>query len=175
MPNTIGIVTFSTMDGADKTFESLKHLKHDHQITYDDVIIVVKDEEGDVSAFDPKHGSPAKATAKGSVVGLVAGTIIGGPVAGLLLGALAGRYVGKHADYGISHEKVEMITAELGNGSSAIFVEVDEGKEINVGLFRAALTQHGGNLHEVMFDDNIAGDRPEVKGPDASYLRETRS
>jgi uncharacterized membrane protein len=163
------------MDGADKTLKSLKQLKHDHHITYDDVIIVVKDEEGEVSILDTKHGSPGKATAKGSVVGLVAGTIMGGPVAGLLLGALAGRYVGKHAEYGISHEKVEMITAELGNGSSAIFVEVDEGKEIDVGLFRSALLQHGGTVHEVMFDDNIAGDRPEVNAPDATYLRESRS
>lgn len=175
MPNSIAIVTFDTTDGADKTLASLKQLKHEHRITYDEVIIVIKDENGEVSLLDPKHGSPGKATAKGSILGIVAGTILGGPIAGLLIGAAAGRYVGRHADYGISHEKVEMITQELTNGSSALFVEVEEGKEINVGLFRSALLQHGGNLHEVMFDDNIAGDRPTVKSPDASYLRESRS
>ena len=44
MPNSIAIVAFDTTDGADKTLASLKQLKHEHRITYDEVIIVIKDE-----------------------------------------------------------------------------------------------------------------------------------
>jgi uncharacterized membrane protein len=175
MGETIGIATFDTVSGADETLASLKTLKHDQRLTYDDAVVVIKDAEGEVSVLQTKQGGTGKRTAQGTVLGLVVGTIFGGPVAGALLGAAAGRYVGKHADYGISDETVAMTTDALVNGSSALFVLVEDSEELNASLFHAAMAQHGGTVHQVISDDNIAGDKPHTSGPDATFLRETRS
>lgn len=171
----VGIAIYDSVDGAEKTWASLHELEKLGKAETRDAVIVVKDENGEVSGTQTRQQSKGETTAKGALLGVVAGTILGGPIAGLAIGGVIGRYLGKHTDYGVSDQKVEMVLNDMQNGTSAIFVQLEEKKNLNVALIKSALTQHGGTIHEVMVEDQWLQDVSSDMGIEPTNLRESRS
>jgi uncharacterized membrane protein len=72
--------------------------------------------------------------------------MLGGPIGGVLLGAAAGALASRKVDLGIPKGKVDLLVAEMVDGSSALFVQGTSKRE---GVMRAAMLQTNGTLHEL--------------------------
>ena len=101
----------------------LAKLQKEYLIEMDDVVVVTRDEEGDV-----KLHQAVNLTGAGAVGGAFWGTLIGmiflNPLLGAAVGAGAGALSGKLRDIGISDEFMKDLGENLRNGTSALFVLV---------------------------------------------------
>ena len=152
-----GIITFHDEAGANKTYETLKTLEKEKQLTLDDAVIVTKDADGEVKVKETKDMTTKRGAAAGGTIGLVIGLVVGGPVGGALLGGAAGAFAGKKVDLGVAKGKVEAVVAALDVASSALLLKIDE-SHTNLDLLKAAIKQSGGEVLEVEVNDLVEVD-----------------
>jgi uncharacterized membrane protein len=155
MKTGIAVVTFQDTEGAGKLLDMLKDLEKQKLIELDDAVIVVKDTDGEVKSKETKDLTKAKGAAKGATLGLVIGLMVGGPIGGVLLGAAGGALLSRKVDLGIPQGKIDLLVAELVNGSSALFVQGTSKRE---GVMRAAMVQANGTLHELEMTEQAVVD-----------------
>jgi uncharacterized membrane protein len=113
-------------DDEHKAFEmraELAKLQKEYLIEMEDVVVVTKDDKGEV-----KLHQAVNLTAAGAVGGAFWGTLIGmiflNPLVGAAVGAGAGAMSGKLRDIGISDNFIKELGETLRNSTSAIFVLV---------------------------------------------------
>ena len=146
MKTGIAVVTFQDTEGAGKLLDMLKDLEKQKLIELDDAVVVVKDADGEIKVKETTDLTKAKGAAKGGTLGLVVGLMLGGPIGGVLLGAAAGALASRKVDLGIPKGKVDLLSEEMVDGSSALFVQGTSKRE---GVMRAAMLQANGSLHEL--------------------------
>jgi uncharacterized membrane protein len=116
----ITVITFETMDEADKVRDALRGVAKQGQLTIIDSAVVVKDENGEVKVNN-QVGRNVK-------WGLIGGGILGGllfflfPIAGIVGGAAAGAVIGKSLGDDVDKGFVKDVTNALKPGNSALFV-----------------------------------------------------
>ena len=115
-----------------------------------DYVVVVKDEEGEVSVKDSSPFTKKRGAAKGGALGFVLGVMVGGPIGAAALGTAAGYYASKKLDVGTGKDKIKAIADGIENGMSALFMHVESHKE---GLLKTAVRQAGGDIAEASFTD----------------------
>lgn len=159
MPTGIAIVTFQETEGAGKLFDMIRDLEKQKLVELEDAVIVVKAADGEVKVKETKDLTKAKGAAKGGTLGLVVGLMVGGPIGGVLLGAAAGALLSRKVDLGIPQDKIELVVADMVDGSSALFIQGTSKRE---GVMRGALRESGGHLYEVQLSDQAAVDVNQI-------------
>ena len=107
--------------------------------------------------------SNKRGAVSGGAIGFVIGLMVGGPIGGALLGGAAGYFTGKRVDLGIPNEKIQAVTEDMENSSSAIFIQVDSVQD--EAILPALMRKSGGTLyefdltdeHEADIDDALSG------------------
>jgi len=150
MKTGIAVVTFQDTEGAGKLLDMLKDLEKQKLIELDDAVIVVKDAGGEIKVKETKDLTKAKGAAKGGTLGFVVGLMMGGPIGGVLLGAAAGALLSRKVDLGVPKGKIDVLSEEMVDGSSALFVQGTSKRE---GVMHAAMVQANGTLHELELSD----------------------
>ena len=152
MSSVVGLVTFPTMDGAGSFLKVMKKMQKDNFVKMHDHVVIVKDEEGDISVDDSSLLTKNERGAiKGGALGFVLGALVGGPIGAAALGTAVGYYSTKKLKTGSDHDKIKSIADDIENGSSALFVHVDTYKE---GLLKTAVRNAGGEIVEATFTDD---------------------
>jgi uncharacterized membrane protein len=142
------VLTFNDQDQAGEVRESLRRLEKDGQLELDDVVVVVKDEDGKLSTKDELDRGVKVGAAGGGLLGILIGGIIF-PISGLLIGLAGGALAGKVFGGGIDKKFVKEVQEALQPGSSAIFLVVrDSNREVAI----AALRQYEGNIYHTSVD-----------------------
>jgi uncharacterized membrane protein len=151
MGSTIVIVTFDDMEKAGDLLKSVEKMENENYVVLKDAAVVVKDDKGKVKVKETDEPSTAKGAAVGGSLGLVIGIVLGGPVGGLLLGGALGAWAARKTDLGIDNEKIKSVEEGMPNGSSALFMQIQEAakKEWLIALIRDS----GGNVVELALDD----------------------
>ncbi len=102
---------------------TLARLQLEYLVDLEDAVVVRRNRDGDL-----KLDQPVNLTAAGAVGGAFWGGLIGllflMPFAGAAIGAGLGALSGKLTDLGISDEFIKALSANLPQGSSALFVLV---------------------------------------------------
>jgi uncharacterized membrane protein len=155
MKTGIAVVTFQDTEGAGKLLDMLHDLEKQKLIELDDAVIVVKDTDGEVKVKETTDLTKAKGAAKGATLGLVVGLMLGGPIGGVLLGAAGGALLSRKVDLGIPKGKIDVLSEEMVDGSSALFVQGTSKRE---GVMRAAMLQTNGTLHELELTEQAVVD-----------------
>ena len=155
MQTGIAVVTFQDMEGAHKLLTMLHDLEKQHLVEIEDAVMIVKDEDGEIKVKETTDLTKAKGAAKGATLGLVIGLMLGGPIGGVLLGAAAGAMLSHKVDLGIPKGKIDLLTEEMTDGSSALFVQGTSNRE---GAFRATMQQSGGSLHDLQLTEQAVVD-----------------
>ena len=125
--STVAVVTFDDETKADTFLKGVKELENAGRIKLNDAVVVKKDAKGKIKVHETTDFTVRKGLAGGSILGFVVGFFFGGPIGGALLGAAAGALLGKKLDLGISQDKIEAVEEAMGPGSSAIFLQIEEG------------------------------------------------
>ena len=115
------VVTFEKRETAGQAGERLKGLNKAHGIDINDMAVVEKDADGKVHV----HHGVDTTTAGGAIVGGTLGLLLGlvfFPVAGLAIGAIAGGFIGRSLHQNVDKKLVEVVTADLTENTSALFV-----------------------------------------------------
>ena len=113
-------------DNESKAFElraELAKLQKEYLIEMEDVVVVTKDDNGEVKLQQAVNITAAGAVS-GGFWGMLIGMIFLNPLAGAALGAGAGALSGKVADIGISDNFMKELGETFTPGSSALFVLV---------------------------------------------------
>ncbi|MBE2223279.1 MAG: DUF1269 domain-containing protein [Anaerolineae bacterium] len=151
MGSTIAIVTFDHMEKAGEVLKAIHTLEDEHLVDLKDSAVVVKDENGKLEAHEASKFSAGRGIATGGALGFMIGAALGGPVGGVLVGGAIGAWAAKKVDLGISNKRIEEVSAEMPNGSSALFIQVK--KVERKGLLNALVRESGGTVIEVEFTD----------------------
>ncbi len=155
MKTGIAVVTFQDTEGAGKLLDMLHDLEKQKLIELDDAVIVVKEADGEIKVKETTDLTKAKGAAKGGTLGFVVGLMMGGPIGGVLLGAAAGALLARKVDLGIPKGKIDLLSEEMVDGSSALFVQATSKRE---GVMRAAMLQSNGTLHELELTEQAVVD-----------------
>lgn len=156
MSSTIGIALFNDPKAVDGVLKSIKEFEKEKLIDLKDLVVVVKDEKGGVKVKETRDFTTGRGTVTGGTLGFVVGLIVGGPIGGALLGAAAGALTAKKIDLGISKEKIQEVTEQMGNNSSALFLQIRSVKK--EGLLAALIKESGGEILEVELSDDTEAD-----------------
>ena len=150
MSSAVGVVTFPTMDGAKSFLKSVKKMQKAELVTLTDYVVVVKDEEGEISVKDSSPFTKKRGAMKGGALGFMLGVMVGGPIGAAALGTAAGYYASKKLDVGTGRDKIKSIADSIENGMSALFMHVSSQKE---GLLKTAVRDAGGKIAEATLTD----------------------
>ncbi len=163
MSSQIAIITFDSEDKAKEVYESLKKMQKEKLIDLKEAVIVDKDEKGKLKVKESVEFSKKRGAVTGGALGFIIGLMIGGPIGGMLLGGVAGYFTGKKLDFGISKDKIDAVSADMANSSSALFLQFESIE--NKAAVSALMRDSGGKLyefdlsddHEADIDDALAG------------------
>ena len=124
------VVVFNDEFKADQVRLDLLKMRHDHLIDLEEAVVVVRKKEGKVRLHHAEHF-----TLPGSVVGGALGTIVGlmliNPLVGIvgtITGAAIGAVSGTLKGLGIDVDFIKEFGSNLTNGTSALFIQVKEGR-----------------------------------------------
>jgi uncharacterized membrane protein len=155
MSSTIGVLVFDQQEKAEAFLNTLKQMKKADQVQIEDLVYVVKDENGRYKIHETTDFTRSRGAITGGALGLIIGIMLGGPLGGLLLGGAIGWFTGKKIDLGISKEQINTVEEQMENGSEAVFVQLKEG---NLDLLSAAIKQSGGELIDLSISDEVMVD-----------------
>jgi len=155
MSGTIGVLIFDEQEKAAAFLNTLKQMKKEDQVQLEDLVYVVKDENGRYEIHETTDFTRSRGAVAGGALGLVIGLMLGGPLGGLLLGGAVGWFTGKKIDLGISKDQIIVVEEQMENGSEAVFVQLKEG---NLDLLSAAIKQSGGELIDLSVSDEAMVD-----------------
>lgn len=144
------VITFPKRETAGQAGERLKGLEGAHGVDIRDMAIVEKDADGEVHV----HHGIDKPTVEGAVGGGLLGLLLGlvfFPLGGLVLGAAAGAFVGRSLQQHVDGKLVEDVTADLGAGTSALFVVGAGSPAAVVG----ALEPFKGTVYQTTLDPDV--------------------
>ena len=122
MSNLI-VIEFEDQVAAFDMRAELARLQKEYLIQMDDVVVVTKNENGNVKLHQAYNLTAAGAVS-GSFWGMLIGMIFLNPLLGAAVGAGAGALSGKLQDIGISDEFMKELAANLTEGTSALFILV---------------------------------------------------
>lgn len=122
MPELIAI-TYPDQETASEVVRTLGRLQTEHVLEVDDVVAVIKEEDGKVR-LDQRVDLTSLGAIGGALWGSLIGILFFAPLMGLLLGTVAGAIVGRFSDYGIDDDFMKEVGASLQRGGSAVFVLV---------------------------------------------------
>lgn len=121
------VLAFDTIDGAENVKNKLLELNAQFLLKLDQIIEVVRKEDGQVKIKESPKLTGAAALG-GAFWGLLIGFIFLIPIVGVAIGAASGAIVGHFAKYGISKEFMGQINDAIQPGQSALFVLAEDVK-----------------------------------------------
>jgi len=119
-------------------------MEKDKLVTLKDAAIVVKDESGELMIKETEDFSILRGVATRGTLGLIIGIVVGG----LVLDGAVGALMAKMADLGVSN-KIEAVTSEMKDGTSALFHQIESVKEKE--WLIALVLDSGGKVVEIVF------------------------
>ncbi len=99
----------------------LAKMQKEYLIQMEDVVVVTKNEKGKVKLHQAVNLTAAGAVG-GSFWGMLIGMIFLNPILGAAMGAGAGALAGRLKDIGISDDFMKELSANLTEGTSALFI-----------------------------------------------------
>jgi len=121
------VLAFDGIDTADKVKERLVELNTQFLLQLDQVVVVVRKEDGQVKVKEEPRLTGIGALG-GAFWGLLVGLIFLLPVVGFAVGAVTGAIAGHFTKYGITKEYMQQIDAAIQPGQSALFILADNVK-----------------------------------------------
>jgi len=118
--SALSVVVFDDLEKAQEARSKLLKLKRAGFVDLEDVVAVVKEEEG-AAKISHLHTMAGKGGLAGSITGLIVGAILLHPILGAAFGAATGATSAALADVGIDDHFVTDLAAKLKPGSSALF------------------------------------------------------
>ena len=115
------VIEFDTEQAAFAMRAELANLQKEYLIKMEDVVVVTKNEKGNVKLHQAVNLTAAGA-AGGSFWGLLIGMIFLNPLLGAVVGAGAGALSGKLSDIGINDKFMKELAANLTENTSALFI-----------------------------------------------------
>ena len=117
------VITFDNETKAEEARENLIKLQGQGGIDLEDMVIVIKDPNGDVQLHQA-HKLARRGGLAGSITGLIVGSIFFAPVIGAVLGGIYGALSASFADMGIDDQFVKDLSRKFKPGCSALFTLV---------------------------------------------------
>jgi uncharacterized membrane protein len=136
------VIAFKDEEGAERILHKVKDLQKQELITVDDAAIAVHHKNGRVKVKQ-SHNLAAAGAAGGAFWGVLFGVLFFVPIAGLVVGTATGAIMGRLGDYGIDDSLIKDISRKVTQGTSAIFLLVENAQKEKV---IAALKPYGGEL-----------------------------
>ncbi|MDR3568648.1 MAG: DUF1269 domain-containing protein [Syntrophobacteraceae bacterium] len=121
--STLTVVMFDNESKAKQARENLINLQRQGHIDLEDMIVVVKKQDGDVQ-LRQEHKPARKGGLAGSITGFVVGSLFFSPLIGAVLGAVAGALPASLADMGIDDQFAKNLSQKFKPGCSALFTLV---------------------------------------------------
>src|SRR6478672_12199904 len=121
------IAAYLFEDLAKKDFDAVLKLAEDKTITVEGVVLVQKDDEGEVHVTETGDHLGRKGAKLGGGVGLVVGLFAPPLLAATAVGAVAGGVMGKFAKHRLESGIGERMDAALPPGSGGVIVVYDSG------------------------------------------------
>ena len=115
------VVAFDDENTAFKVRDKLVHLEKEHLIDLEDLVVVVRQQDGKVN-IQQSHDLVAGGALSGSFWGLLIGLIFFMPLFGLAIGAISGALAGKLSDYGVDDKFIKQVGEQVKPGGSAVFL-----------------------------------------------------
>lgn len=159
MSGTIGVLIFDQEEQANAFLKTLKEMEKDKLVQLEDVVSVIKDEDGRYTIHETTDFTRSKGAVTGGALGLVIGIVLGGPLGGLLLGGALGWFTAKKIDLGVSKDQINAVEEHMDNGTAAVFVQLKEG---NLDTLSAVIKQSGGKLIDLSISDEQMADVNET-------------
>ena len=124
--STLMVLKFASPDGAEQGLELAAKLQKEHLLKIVDAATVIWP-AGKKKPKTRQHINLAAAGAlDGAFWGLLFGMLFFIPIVGVAVGAAAGAISGHFRDYGIDDDFIEQVRARVTEGSSGLFLLVDE-------------------------------------------------
>lgn len=101
--------------------DKLVNLQRDHLIELEDLVVVVRQQDGKVN-IKQAQDLASRGAFSGAFWGLLFGLLFFAPFLGLAIGAVMGALAGKLADYGIDDKFLKEVGEQVPPGSSAVFM-----------------------------------------------------
>jgi uncharacterized membrane protein len=119
------IAAYLFEDLAKKDFDAVVKLAHDKAITVEGVVLVQKDEKGQVAVKETGDHLGRKGATVGGGVGLVVGLFAPPLLAATAVGAVAGAAVGKLAKHRVESGIAEKMDTALSEGTGGVIAVYD--------------------------------------------------
>lgn len=116
-------IAYPDQQTASEVRQTLARLQTEHLIEVDDVVVVVKDNDGKVR-LDQAVNLTSAGAASGALWGGLIGMLFFAPLLGMAVGAASGALSGKFSDFGIDDNFMQDVGTQLQPGGSALFVLV---------------------------------------------------
>ncbi|MGO9018530.1 MAG: DUF1269 domain-containing protein [Syntrophobacteraceae bacterium] len=139
---TLTVVLFDGEPKAEEARVSLMKLQHRGHIDLEDIVVVVKAQDGTVR-YQKMHKPARKGGLAGSITGLIVGSIFFTPLGGAVLGAITGAISASLTDMGIDDQFMKDLSQKFKPGCSALFTLVRKADPERV---KEALLGFGGKV-----------------------------
>ena len=128
--NIVIIAAYPAIDLATKDFDQLVQLVKDKKIETDGMILVQKDQEGNLSVSETGDHLGRKGTGWGAGVGLLVGLAAPPLLASVAVGAAAGALIGKFVKQKVVSGMEEGLGEKLKPGTAILLAIVPEGDRL---------------------------------------------
>ena len=118
--STLTVVLFDDEPKAEEARVTLMKLQSQDYIDLEDVVVVVKEQDGTVR-YHQMHKLARKGGIAGSITGLIVGSIFFTPLAGAAFGAIIGALTTSLADIGVDDQFMKDLSQKFKPGCSALF------------------------------------------------------
>jgi uncharacterized membrane protein len=119
------VVTFTTQDAGMAALKHIREVEGATGLHLNDTAVVEKDAAGKIHTRNEVSSGTEAGAVGGGLLGLLLGLVFF-PVLGVAVGAAIGAAIGHSATQHVDKDFVADIQSELGPGSSALFVVVDQ-------------------------------------------------
>ncbi|MFP5213769.1 MAG: DUF1269 domain-containing protein [Acidobacteriota bacterium] len=123
--SNLSVIIFDDELKAEEARLKLLQLKREGFIDLEDVVVVVKEQDGQLR-YHQMQRQTLKGGFAGSFTGFMVGSLLFGPLAGAVLGAVAGALSAKAIDVGIEDQFVKDLSEKFLPGCSALFTLVEK-------------------------------------------------
>ena len=123
MSSNLVVIGFDDESTAFEMRAALSRLQRQYLIDMEDVVVVTRDDQGEVKLHQAQNLTAAGALG-GSFWGMLIGMFFFSPLLGAAVGAGAGAISGKLTDIGISNDFMKDLGETISPGTSALFVLV---------------------------------------------------
>jgi len=130
--SNLTVIVFDDELKAEEARLKLLKLQREGFIELEDVVVVVKEEDG-TARYHQMHRPARKGGFAGSITGLIVGSILLSPLIGAVLGAVAGAVSASLTDFGIDDQFMRGLAEQFKPGCSALFTLVRKADPERVG------------------------------------------